>query len=364
MRDIDDFDSNNMVQRGENVFTRICTGYIDSVDELNGTVIVSMEDFIGVRGSVELSFDYVSSVGAGWIRFMPSIGDKVLCGFRPNNQIEILRYKAISYSQMAQFAADSNPPFLFRTLKPGEFELMSVGYAEIWGSRSGKLHLAGGLATIDLDAPTNQNTQNAILHTFISPDGTQFNLGAIRRVNPLKTTLDNSEIAPGIPNKEYKITLIQSIAGVAQTLYDATVGKVMDYAAGVFTPRIAPDTGLNLIADINYYTPDGIQKIQIRADEGGNLRMDLPATATDGLRIISTLGSLLANMLNVKLTAAAEMDLVAGAQLNISSSVAVHIDAPLITAGGNTGNVLTNTTAISDFTGNFIQVGNPNFKSV
>ena len=303
MRDIYDFDPENRAQRGENVFTRVCAGFIDSIDTKNGTAIITLEDFVGSRSSVVLSCDYISSVGPGWFRFMPSKGDKVLCGFRPNNEIEILRYKTISYPQFAQFAEDANPPFVFRELKSGEFEIMSVGYAEIWGSKLGKLHLAGGLATIDLDRDSAQISHSAALH-YLNSDTSEFRFGSIRRTNPFKTAPDTSQVAPGVANKEYKVTLLQNISGVYKTLYDATIGKVMDYVAapiaGLFTPRLHSTTGQALSADINIFTVDGVQKVRIQVDEMGNTQVDLPATATDGFRLITAIGSLIFKALKIE----------------------------------------------------------------
>jgi len=324
-------------ENGEGVFSRTCAGFIAAIDEENGTVAVSMEDFVGTRTNVELSFDYISSVGPGWFRFMPSIGDKVLLGFRPNNSIEILRYKAISYPQMAQFAKDSNPPFIFRKLKSGEFEIMSSGYAEIWGSKTGLLHLAGGLATLDLDRQTNSIAHNALLHSF-EANGSQIKFGAVRRFNPLKTTADEAQVAPGIPEREFKVTLVQNIAGVTRKMYDATIGKVLDYLpalpAGIFTSRKHPDTAQNLVADINFYTVDGVQKVQLRVDELGNARLDLPASALEGMKLISALGSLVTETLNVKMSASNRMDLTGTTAVNLTSSVAINVDAPRINLGG------------------------------
>jgi hypothetical protein len=360
MRDFDgDFSDS---QRGENVFNRIVAGFVESVDELNGKVVLRFEDFVGLRGSVELSFDYISSVTAGWIRFMPSIGDRVLCGFRPNNAVEILRYKALSYSQMAEFAANADPPFIFRQLKSGEFEIMSAGFAEIWGSKKGKLHLAGGLASIDLERDINQITHNAVLHRMIS-DGSEIRFGSIRRPNPTKNKEDEA-MSGGFPQKEYKISLSQKVAGLATKLYDFTVGKVLNSTLGVFSSEKHPDTNQDLRADIKLYTVDGIQSVKIRVDQLGNVRVDLPATAAEGFKFVTALGKVVLEALEVDVKASTDVKIEGTVSVQLKSSVKVSIDAPMIEVGGNTGNVLTSTTAFSDFTGAPIQVGNPAFKSV
>lgn len=328
MRDYEDYspelDSNN----GERLFSRICAGFIEAVDEENGTVSLSFEDFIGTRNSIELSCDYISSVGPGWIRFMPSIGDKVLVGFRPNNEVEILRYKAISYPQLAQAAADSNPPFVFRTLRSGEFEAMSSGYAEIWGSKSGKLRLAGGLVSIELDMPSNSNVQQAAIHR-LTANGSDLRFGSVRRPNPFKTTEDESSTVPGVADQEFRVTLFQSISSLATKLFDATFGKVMDYTAaapsGVFTPRLDADIGQNLAADVNIYTTDGIQSLRFQADVLGNMRVDLPATATDGLRIVAALGTVMLNALSLKLAATQDVDISGTTGVTIRSPSVVNL---------------------------------------
>jgi hypothetical protein len=306
LQDTFDFDAAWQAQRGENVFSRVCAGYIDSIDTENGVVIVALEDFIGSRPNVELSFDYISSVGPGWFRFMPQIGDKVLCGFRPNNELEILRYKSVSYSNMAQLAADANPAFLFRQLNPGEFEIMSKGLAGVWGSADGILSLTGGLAEIDLTSSTNQITYNATLH-YWTGDNSELHFGTIRRNNPLTIYMDESDSAPGIPNKEIYTNLVQNIAGLTQILFNSTIGQVMDYTPaipqGVFTPRLSPDTGEPLAADVNLYTADGIQQIEFRADQLGNMRLDMPSSAVYGLNIVASLSPLMAKFLSIDLSA-------------------------------------------------------------
>lgn len=366
MRDHHDFEEDSQSQRGENVFTRICVGYIGSVDEENGVISVDLEDFIASR-PVELSFSYFSGVGPGWFRFMPSKGDKVLLGFTPTNKAEVLAYKPISYAQMAQFARDANPPFIFRKLKSGEFEIVSSGYAEIWGSQLGKLHLSGGLASIDLDRATTTITHNAATH-FMTSDTSELRFGAVRRNNPLTPNQDQATIAPGVTMREHFVKLVQGISGVYTKLYEATIGRVMDYTpglpAGVFSPRLGSQVGLPLRADINIYTEDGVQKVRLQIDDAGNAQLDLPASAASGFKMISTIGTYLFQALNIQMQASGEADISGALKVKISSGVQVDIEAPLITANGSTGNVLTNTTAISDFTGNFIQAGVPNFRSL
>jgi len=333
------YDPEERTQRGDNVFSRICAGYIESIDTEQGKVIVSLEDFIGTRNSVELSFAYISSVNAGWIRFMPSIGDKVLCGFRPNNELEILRYKAISYPQLAEQAQAGVPSFIFRKLKSGEFEIVSSGYAEIWGSQLGRLHLAGGLASIDLDRPTTQITHNAVLH-YLQADGSEYRLGAVRRHNPFKTTEDNAMVAPGVPQRECKTVLVQSILGtVPIPLYEATMGAVLDYVPalpiGIFTPRLYPNTGLPLVADIEFYTIDGIQNTEIRIDNAGNTQVDLPATALDGLRINVDTGTVNVSALNVDVSATASLDISGTAGVTATSAVDITLSAPFVNLGSD-----------------------------
>ena len=357
-----DFDEVTSLQDGTHVFNRIVSGFIESVDDLNGKVSVRFEDFVGLR-SVELSFDYISNVTAGWIRFMPSIGDRVICGFRPNNAVEILRYKSISYSQMAQFAADSNPPFIFRQLKSGEFEIMSSGFAEIWGSKRGRLHLAGGLASIDLDRDTNKILHNAVLHQVAS-DGSEIRFGSIRRPSQTSIKEDEALATDQSPQKEYKVSLVQKVAGISTKLYESTIGKVLNYTLGVFTSQKHPDTNQDLRANIQIYTVDGVQNVQIRVDQLGNARVDLPATAAEGFKFVTAIGKIVTESLSINMKASTEATFEGITQVNIKSSVKVVIDAPMIEAGGNTGNVLTSTTAFSDFTGAPIQVGNPAFKSV
>lgn len=365
-RDNFDYDPELETQRSENVFSRVCTGYIGSIDTQNGVAIVDFEDFIGSRDSVDLTFDYISSVGPGWFRFMPCIGDKVLIGFTPANEAVILRYKSINYSQMSQFAADSNPPFVFRQLQSGEFEIMSSGYAEIWGSVTGKLHLAGGLASIDLDRQTSTITHSAATHQ-INSDQSSILLGTIRRNNPLTPNSDVAFLSPGISLREYAVNLFQNVAGVYSKLYAATFGRVMDYTPGapqgVFTPRLSTQSGLPLSADVNIYTSTGVQQVRMQIDDLGNCQVDLPASAAQGFNLISAIGTYLFKALNIQIQAASQLTLSGALKVSISSGVQVDIEAPLVTVNGKSGNVLTNDTAISDFTGNFIQPGVPTFKS-
>lgn len=334
-RDFDDFDPESDSQRGTRMFDRVCSAFIESVDEDNGTVTISFEDFIGTR-SVELSFAYISAIGPGWFRFMPSIGDRVLCGFRPNSQVEILAYKAVSYPELKERAADGNPPFIFRKLKSGEFEAMSSGFAEIWGSKLGKLHLAGGLASIDLDRTSNSIVHSAGMHR-VSVDESETRFGAVRRTNSLKTTEDEATLAPGVPYKEHRTSLSASIGGVATKLYEATFGKVLDYVAGLpsglFTPRMHTGTAQPLRADIKIYTADGIQNVRIQTDEAGNTQVDLPASAVTGFKMVTALGSQIFEALNIKHTATQVAEFTGLAQAKVSSPVVVNVVSPMVNLG-------------------------------
>jgi hypothetical protein len=336
VRDFEDFSPELDSQYGGTVFNRICSAFIESVDDENGTVALSFEDFIGTRGNVELPFAYISSIGPGWFRFMPSIGDRVLVGFRPNDTVEILTYKAVSYPELAQRSADANPPFIFRKLRSGEFELMSKGYAEIWGSKAGKLHLAGGLAFIDLERTSNSIVYNALMHAAKS-EGSEHRFGSVRRANPFKTTEDESALVPGLADKEVKTTLVQSIAGISMKLYEATIGKVLDYTAGIpagiFTPRLHPNSGQKLTADINIYTADGIQSVRFRTDELGNARVDLPATAVDGFRLLMALGQFTLEALKVQVTATTEVQLTGTTKAELASPVVANVTAPQVNLG-------------------------------
>ncbi len=335
-RDFDDFEPENDSQRGGAVFNRVCSAFIESVDEENGTISLSFEDFIGTR-SVELSFDYICATGPGWFRFMPCIGDKVLLGFRPNNDVEILRYKAISYPELAERAREGNPPFVFRRLKSGEFEIMSKGSAEIWGSKLGKLHLAGGLSSIDLDRVSNSIVHSAAIHTVQAGDS-EIRFGAVRRPNPFKTTEDASTLL-GIPDREHRVTLYQTVAGIARKAYESTIGRVLDYVpgipTGIFTKRLHPVTSQPLAADIQIFTADGIQSVRLRTDELGNTQLDLPATATEGFRMIMALGQVALEALKIKLSATTTAELSGTTEAKVSSSVVVNIVAPQVNLGAN-----------------------------
>jgi hypothetical protein len=367
MRDFFEFDETNFPNSGESNFTRICVGFVDAVDEDNGTVSIALEDFPAQRNGIELTFPYISSVSAGWFRFIPSRGDRVLVGFRPSNEMVILGYKAISYAQYAEFAAAANPPFLFRKLRSGEFEIMSSGYAEIWGSNKGLLHLAGGLCSIDLDPATNQISQSAALHYLLANQSSEFRFGSQIRTNPLSVYPDINSYAPGVPFQEYRIALYQSFSALQLPMYDASIGNVYDYIpgvpTGVFTPRLHPTTKLPLVADINIYTKEGVQKVRFTADSVGNVEVDMPSSAVDGFRLLAALGSVIVNALNINLTAAAQVTITGATKVSITSATEVDVTAPQININGDTANVLTSDTAISDFTGDFIGPGNPTVHS-
>lgn len=353
----------NQLNEGQRdaVFNRLVSGIITSVDEDTGLVSVRFEDFVGQRNDVELSFDYFSRVGPGWMRWMPSIGDRILGGFRMDDSFEMLRYAPVNYSQYTQFAADANPPFIFRKLKSGEFEIMSSGYAGIWGSKNGHLSISGGLATIDLDRDSTQITTNALLHYDIS-DTSFMRFGNIRRPS-LTTPGDNEATTFGFPDKEYAVSLSKRIGLVTTKLYECTIGRVVDYTLGIFTNRLQTSTGQPLRADMRIYTVDGVQSIRFQADQLGNIRVDLPVTAVDGLRLVSAASKLIVENLATSISSTTTMEIEGRVDVTIKSNVHVSLDAPLVSLGGSAGNVLTNLTAISDFTGAFIQPGLPTVRA-
>lgn len=364
MRDYDSTEHPLLNHDSEAVFNRIVSGRISSVDTKSGKVSIRFEDFVGFREDVDLSFDYFSSVNAACIRFMPSIGDKVICGFRMDNSLEILRYKPTSYEQLTQFAEDANPPFLFRELKSGEWEIASKGFASIYASVRGLLKLSGGLADIELDRDTNQITSNGVLHHTKS-DVSEIRFGSQRRdTNPLSLREVTNTDLTGFHEKEFYMKLAKNFVAYTKNLAEVFIGNVADAAGTIFFNRFHPDTGQDLVADVKIYTDDGIQNVRLRTDKLGNTRVDLPLTAIDGFRFLCTTGKIITEALSTEIKSTTTTTIDSNIETIVKSSVKVTLQAPLVEVQGSTGNVLTTTTAFSDFTGLPILPGVPTFKSI
>ena len=245
-------------------------GIIESVDTRNGVVNIRLgHSAIGTRNGVKIPFFQVSVLrsNSSWLRFMPQVGDRVNLVQGMDGRIHIMNYEVLNYKQLAD--ADEEEEFLFRELKEGEYELRSAGAAEIFGSRSGILRMAGGASTLTLNRDDMIATLDAPLITA-NATSCQIRFGEVRR-KVLPTDFGETALALG-SQREFRLTVAKDILLASVPMVDIKLGDVVTDT----TPFPVKPGGLGapLRGEFRVFDPTGlIPMFSFRVDSGGSLEI-------------------------------------------------------------------------------------------
>lgn len=115
--------------------------YLDSISPLDETAVAT--DF-GAGRVIQVS--HLAMGLRSWLRYMPEEGSAAVLTQRSETAApEILYYSNSKASVKVRAYLEKKGHY--RPLQPGEFELSSKGFAQVYASKRGSLHLRGGVVT-------------------------------------------------------------------------------------------------------------------------------------------------------------------------------------------------------------------------
>jgi len=288
--------------------SRLFIGQIESVPEDGKQGVVSVR--IGAthdKLTTTIPMGGLSMNGAfsSWMRYMPTPGDYVVCGYGPRNELEILSYtawgtaraddsnsytgnlaqrvRAEGYGRIASDAdADTNNLRIFRALRPGEFDARSYGGAGFWASREGVFTVEAGETTFVF----SKDEVEARLRTDLvveGGDGVEVRFGNVKR-KTVPTDTQESTVLPNLASspqpKEHRVNVgfLVPPTGLELTLAWWNAGDLRD-SLGV--PILNTNTGLPDRFKAQFYDPSGVVPlVTTEIDVAGNVRIASSTTLT------------------------------------------------------------------------------------
>lgn len=215
-----------------------------------------------------------------WIRVMPEVGAGVIQAFRGDelNPVTLSYFDEIKNALRRTRNYDTQRS-MWRALKPGEWQFMSVGLAEVWGSVKGHMELRGGMVQWMLDNKGLTQYTHSPMH---EKRGLNFNnsqlsdlqrFGVVRR--PSDAISNKYPEVSGQFAQEYLTRLDRD----GNPLVDLRGGDVFDDFA---QRQKSSETNKFLRMWHRYYT-EANTPVEFEIDIDGNVIWRLPSKADKGL---------------------------------------------------------------------------------
>jgi len=119
----------------------------------------------GDTGTKLISLRHPFMAKNSWIRGMPETGTPVVTQtIRQPQQQEMWGYLSHQLGGLVKLGKDDNSGYIFRELRPGEIEIMSVGRAYTHWSEEGEITLSGGVVSLHLTQKELEATSRAPTH--------------------------------------------------------------------------------------------------------------------------------------------------------------------------------------------------------
>lgn len=300
--------------------TRPYVGEIVSVDVEGEQIVVD-----SITGKKPFNYPHAFQSATSWIRSVPDPGSGVIMQRSIGDPLILRLYNPVNIAAAYQTAVravredPTNKDFKgslnnYRTLRPGEHHLASVGLAELYMSARGAFEMRGGAVTRaavhdDLESVDRAPLHKRLLHlNQIGVMGDEERFGVVKRYDPDKqfirevyVRLPNPQgftpppsggvagaaaavlgaLVPKAAAKEH--TVILDWNGLPDRLYERRVGHVFEDDPGD-PPEQAKMSATSVplrFLERFYTTPLG-NPFEIQIDELGNFSVSLPDEALFG----------------------------------------------------------------------------------
>jgi len=234
-------------------------------------------------GAEQLKILHPAMAGSAWIRFIPDDRTTAILHYLDDTKVhDITSYFAASpSSRLAEFSQGQTAYF---PMGIGEIDITSRGLAHAYFSNRGLLRLRGGINIMNLSQPDLEIWSKSPTHRragtlHIAEElSDEERFGVVKRpqttggAKRYKYVKIEAEFA-----KEYLRTIkVKREPGI---LIDHREGDVIDQEG---EPIKATETDIPLRAKKLWYTRTG-QSVRFELDEEGNVKWQLPTTATTGM---------------------------------------------------------------------------------
>ena len=228
-----------------------------------------------------------------WIRAMPSSGAPFIAQMRSDNAKPawLASYGLDTYKRIDAYNIGKS---IYRTLKEGEIELTSAGWAGSFYSKRYQYDYRAGIIKgwLDqnlLEAGVKAPTHRRLLHYNTSSKiGDEERFGVVRRPSATNPAIESTFVKlNGAYCREHLINLSNFSGQTPAVLLDKREGHVIDNSGQPVKHQI---TNKNLRLSYTWWTKSNQQIIE-QIDESGNILWSIPSEAQEGWQINITNGN-------------------------------------------------------------------------
>lgn len=299
-------------------------------------------DFDGATGPDTSRVPHPMLSPNSWIRALPESGARIIVStVEPERRRATLSYYSRMVSEYIQRYNDGAG--LYRPLKEGEWELMSPGVAQVFGTSKGRLYLRGGPIQHQLDpvklrmrsrAPTYKRELHRNLDDKLENEE---RFGVVVRHKspdkknrwiqvPLVGETQEKDYRGDAKTRSFAIEYLRKFGRDGTSLVDIRQGDVFDETG---TQIKMAQTNKPLRHMAHYYNVDASEKLSVEIDERNNAVVQTPGTQ---LQVLATQATLSARL--------AVLEIQTSSDIRINSNTTVNI------RGNNTARIAGSTQTI------------------